>query len=555
MSPDNTHISLVEKLSALVDGTISDEEFTKLEQLLLESSDARQIYFEFMQLELDLPELVLASHLTSQLNDHSVSDSFRRPDSTPSGKNRRILATVIAMVLFFTVTLVIRYLDTQSHLVKGQPAIEQPSENVPATTKQVQFTKLAHADFYGELAPELNSEPKHQRDYVLKNGMVQLTFPQGASAIIDGPAVFRVMSNDVLALDLGHCSVHAPPGAEGFRVETPEIDVVDRGTRFSVDVSETAGAEVQVIEGIADIYSRPSNTIGSTNAPMFQRRLTERDAHRFCPTQDSQIQPISFDSSRYQKQLPDRVISYESTLSPEGKSRELVSVTVQRGGQDYQIPVEHLIPANVIWYRAQKGAGCLAGEAELPESRIDLLRDKKLMTGVINPGGSQEPLQSSPVIDPDQMTDEQGTPGMAVKFQTPVANGPGDDIVLFEIQALVNPSEGDRFHVSPLEFQTGLHSLTVERFDLTMESPEAREVDNFSVYMFSPPPESLTALQTDSYKPVAQAIRFHALAVGIDLSDLGYPDGAKVDGIFIQDALDDQHAVDPVFIGGLPELK
>ena len=44
------------------------------------------------------------------------------------------------------------------------------------------------------------------------------------------------------------------------------------------------------------------------------------------------------------------------------------------------------------------------------------------------------------------------------------------------------------------------------------------------------------------------------LAVGIDLSDLGYPEGATVDGIFIQDVLDDGNQVDPVFIAGLPPL-
>ncbi len=39
------------------------------------------------------------------------------------------------------------------------------------------------------------------------------------------------------------------------------------------------------------------------------------------------------------------------------------------------------------------------------------------------------------------------------------------------------------------------------------------------------------------------------MAVGIDLSDLRYADGAAVDGLFFQD---DLHAVALVFIAGLP---
>ena len=40
-----------------------------------------------------------------------------------------------------------------------------------------------------------------------------------------------------------------------------------------------------------------------------------------------------------------------------------------------------------------------------------------------------------------------------------------------------------------------------------------------------------------------------------DLSGLGYEVGARLDGFFVQDALDDDAIVDPVFIGGLPVMK
>jgi hypothetical protein len=46
------------------------------------------------------------------------------------------------------------------------------------------------------------------------------------------------------------------------------------------------------------------------------------------------------------------------------------------------------------------------------------------------------------------------------------------------------------------------------------------------------------------------------LAVALDLSDLGYPEGAAVEGLFFQDAPDASspgHQVDLTFIGGLPD--
>lgn len=98
-------------------------------------------------------------------------------------------------------------------------------------------------------------------------------------------------------------------------------------------------------------------------------------------------------------------------------------------------------------------------------------------------------------------------------------------------------------------------SHTVLKYDLTMESPEARDLTNFHVHLFDEAVVSLSRLESLECAPQQQVIKFRGLAVGIDLSDLGYAEGDLVEGLFIQDALDDAHRVDPVFIGGLPEMK
>lgn len=42
------------------------------------------------------------------------------------------------------------------------------------------------------------------------------------------------------------------------------------------------------------------------------------------------------------------------------------------------------------------------------------------------------------------------------------------------------------------------------------------------------------------------------VAVGIDLSDLGYSLGSKVEGLFLQDAADDNDSFNSVFTAGFP---
>ncbi|QDU63342.1 FecR protein [Planctomycetes bacterium Pan216] len=413
----------------------------------------------------------------------------------------------------------------------------------------VRFASLAGARFFGELPPPLHSTLAPRRDYVLTNGMAEIAFPSGASAIVEGPAVFRLLSDDALALDVGRCSVHAPKGVEAFRVETPVTQVVDRGTRFTVCVSETSQSEVQVIEGAADIYER-SKAQGAADLSGDSIRLTEGEAKEFIKGRRFVDKDIPFNPSVYQRGLPDRVISYEATPTSGDAVENLVSVTVQRGGLVETIPVEELIPIRVTAFRNPAAGAFFCGGEILPEERIATSSDRSLVTGVINPGGSAEPLTSDPVL-----SGESATPGLAIRFDRPVTNGPGPDVVFFELQTFSNPSDGDAFHVSPLRFRDGLKSHTIRLYDLTMESPNALDLPDFYTHMFSGAVDSLVELESFDTSPHTQGVKFRGLAVGIDLSDLGYDDCETVEGLFIQDALDDRHVVDPVFIGGLPTTR
>jgi len=436
-----------------------------------------------------------------------------------------------------------------------------PEKVVEISTGNVQFASLSHARFLGEMSPSIKSILSPKREYVLLSGLVELSFPRGAMTIVEGPAVFRVLSDDCLALDVGHCSVYAPKGAEGFRVDTPVTRVVDRGTRFSVNVSEASETEVQVIEGMADIYrypheSEPSST-ESPDATTFELRLNEHEACRLENGNNIVARPTEFNSAGYRSQLQDRIVSYDATTAQGGGAEYLKSVTVQRNGEIILYPVEQLIPVELTYFKANPGVnanGHIAAGKSLDESRIQVLSDAALNTGVINPGGSQQPLTANPVMRIVEDKNQLNTPGLAIRFRTPIKNGPGPDIVFFELQTLSNPPEGDAFHISPLDFVQERKSYTIRSYDLTMLSSEAKKISRFHLYLFHQNIASLDELQTIWYeqKPSHNRLRFRAIAVGIDLSDLGYLPGEQVEELFIQDAMDDNSFVDPVFIGGLP---
>ena len=86
-----------------------------------------------------------------------------------------------------------------------------------------------------------------------RKGTISLGFYSGARVVIEGPASLELLSADLMRLDSGKLSAKVPPPAEGFTVLSAGLRVVDRGTRFGVNVSEQAGCEVHVFDGEVEL--------------------------------------------------------------------------------------------------------------------------------------------------------------------------------------------------------------------------------------------------------------------------------------------------------------
>ncbi len=231
----------------------------------------------------------------------------------------------------------------------------------------------------------------------------------------------------------------------------------------------------------------------------------------------------------------------------------LLGVTVTRGDGAVRFDASKLIGVRLTHFKSNDPSNLVVPGGWPPPAsgrRDRLLSDNLLNTGLINPGGQEAPLTADPLLDgPDS------TPGIAIAFDVPVVNLPGDDVVFFEFHRELNsPLDGDAFHVSPLHFEPGLRSVTVGALDIGCNDPRALPLSGFDVYRLASPPHSLQQIQSVAVSKgnAAPLNDFKVLAVGIDLSDLGYPQGAEVAGLFFQDKDGTGLQVDPVLIAGLP---
>lgn len=559
MNEQAKQTELWDLLEGIAGGTLADEQHARLQALLKDNPEAQQVYFDYLDMHLALDKLAQEEKVEPGCGLAAAS----QPERTFAIGHLVMGLTVLAATVMFATSL---FLFWQTFTAAPQ-VVESSETDTPEEPEAVAqgsrhpvLTQTAGAKFFGEgLAVRAGAPLQFAHQYALTAGMVEVKFANGAEAIIEAPAVFEVTEADRLVMQMGRCSVHAPEGAEGFRVVTPLADVVDLGTRFSVDVAETGETDVQVVEGAADVFT--PDAADSTPAA----RLKQGQGHRF--SIDGKIigTQINFNDRSYTPQLPDRLVTFAATELPEQGVEELLSVTVQRGGKLVTYNVDELIGIDLVHFRAGSTSnmttpwGVVDAVEGNPDAfrRADLLdRDRKLTTGIINPGGSEQPLTSSPVMNDPEDPNKPNTPGMAVRFHRPVVNGPGPDVVFFDLHVIVHPEGGDPFHVSPLKFRDGLRSHTIRQYDLDLASPESRKLAGFRLYAFDKEVTSLSELLQGSHNGGSRhQLNTKIIATGIDLSDLGYAEGEEVDGLFFQDGLDDRNFIDPVFIGGFPAQR
>ncbi len=83
----------------------------------------------------------------------------------------------------------------------------------------------------------------------LQEGMVEIVFSSGVSAILKAPLEVAFMSDRSLHLQEGDMSATVPFGVKGFHVDTPTASVIDIGTVFEVNVAADGSTEAIVDEG------------------------------------------------------------------------------------------------------------------------------------------------------------------------------------------------------------------------------------------------------------------------------------------------------------------
>lgn len=530
-------------LSRLADGSLDRDEAERLESLLLDQPERQSRYLELMCLDASLVELGEASKAVSpfQMNDSQANKSI--PWSVWGLTVCAIACLVLAAVLFVSAGR-----EHQNQLAKQDapaalPGIEQATKTSaePELYSHAKIIAGHRAVFRGSHSSTLTgSRLKFAENYMLLDGMVKIQFASGAEVILSAPALFQVVQEEELVVNLGSCSVYAPEGAEGFKVSTPTSNVVDLGTRFSVEVSEDGASNVAVVDGEAEV--------SSLSDPQKKRLLKGDSA--FVGT-DLNLVAGEQPRGKYIDSIPDHLISYAAVLDKQGQAESLASLSVQRAGLNRLYRAEDLILAQVDHFRPGSAVfGVIPVGAPVEEHNRFGPMNLLFASGFINPGGEEVPhlgpIQRGP----------KGTPGMNLVFDEPVVNGPGPDLVIFDAQSIAHSLDGDVFHLIPQSDHPEARPITVRRYDIDGHSEQAQLMTACRLAHLSPDfAADGSPLPIVKRSQLTNKVPSRLFAVGIDLDDMNIPPGASITGLLLQDAHDDTDMIDPVVIVGLPPVK
>lgn len=242
-------------------GRISADQLQALEAALRQDSDLRRDFIEYMNVDsalgnmAALSDVELAELETTMLDDESATTAAAPPETfTKSKTNDKLAPTFRVAIVLGTLAATLLLAASLWLASLGKNKL------TPVATLLTEIDAVLLCNGQSCKTTELAAGK-----YRLEQGLVLLQFGGGVMVYVEAPAHFDAISNKCVELHSGRLSANVPPEGVGFTVETPEAEVIDFGTEFSVDV-ESGASEVHVFEGLVRVQPRSEGNLEKSGA-------------------------------------------------------------------------------------------------------------------------------------------------------------------------------------------------------------------------------------------------------------------------------------------------
>lgn len=269
MSHDDPRDELDALLMGLVEGELSAAERFQLAELLQEDAEARERYVKYLLVDACLAWEQSRTPNVGDMNALVALPTATAPVATSSSPRRgsvrmRQAAALAAALVLMAVPLVIvgawRW-QQPAAVVASKPVPPPPMQaSTPSGESRTRtvaiLTRAVNVTWGGNDLALAVGTSLPRGPFRIGSGIVQLEFYSGAIVVLEGPAEIELKSIGQIDLHSGKLRALVPPGARGFRVHSPTVDLVDMGTEFGMQVQDDREVEVQVFTGKIELHER-----------------------------------------------------------------------------------------------------------------------------------------------------------------------------------------------------------------------------------------------------------------------------------------------------------
>ena len=300
----NKFNELEELLSKLFDGIANNEDTKRIEELLSGDPEACEFYIDYSELCAQM-EFELSAKTPLDIDEQSISAQISKSTAlfyegqttkqilTPSWRPMPLLAVAAVIILFIgTLSLIINKRLLMSPQSVEAKSSSQLVENVTHEGVAVLMESVSASFVDNGVQPSSTNGILYPGEILLESGIVAIEFYSGARVILEGPAIFELTSENSAILREGRIRALVPPQACGFSVSTRQIEVVDLGTEFGMNIEEDGHlTEVHCFNGLVDVYENNLSQKGEV-----LRSLETGEAIRI---QSTRIQRMSANSMAF----------------------------------------------------------------------------------------------------------------------------------------------------------------------------------------------------------------------------------------------------------------
>jgi len=310
---------LLELLGVLASKTIAPESHARLERILVEDAEARQTYFDYMDVHFGLHRWQLCDREAQPLDElrEQLAGMPAEPPACVAPVAQRARYALVAAATL-CVSLLLQFVVFPS----------KPSEVVPGSPHRGEYVatlgNTADCLWDGDDASLREGSRLLADELRLKKGVAEILFDSGAQWVIEGPAVLRIDSASAATLIQGKVVLKSDETAEAFLLQTPSSTLIDYGTEYAVSVGPS-GEEVHVFDGEVRREPKPASKSAVRTEP---EQLTAGNARQYGRLASTAGKPVPLGEERFVRQVPHR------TGAPPDPTANLLAYE----GFDYQTP-------------------------------------------------------------------------------------------------------------------------------------------------------------------------------------------------------------------------